>query len=274
MRQDISGSRLLGEDLDRRPKPRCLWYTVFVVVQAHATEANASNSIRGAAGYTRQPKRPYSAPLRRYARKRRVEAGEMVSPATALPPASSDQDGEHRPWTPKLKLQGLGPNDLPPHPDLASHQASPPELSLFLIRLLEEVQRHIEIKSTDIGTSKDSVTARGSAYPIVVHKTKCKDGEGLLWFGRRSEHEEGKPVGFEELRGVMMRDHERNEAEYTPAVYGVNVLVDWKGELSGREFRWEGGDVGDVEMRGEFGCFLFGYLYLLNSKVLMTDGNG
>jgi len=179
----------------------------------------------------------------------------MTSPATAPLQAMLDQDGDYRPWTPKLKLQGLGPNDLPPHSALASHQTSPPELSIFLQHLFFEVHQHFAIKSSDIGTSKNSVTARGTTFPVVVHKTKCIDEEGLLWFGRRSEHDEGKPVAFEELREVLMRNHERNEAEYTPAIYDVNVLVDWDGDLGGREFGWEGGSVERVEMRSEFYCF-------------------
>ena len=32
---------------------------------------------------------------------------------------------------------------------------------------------------------------------------------------------------FEELSGCLMREHERHEAEYTPAIYDVNALVEW-----------------------------------------------
>ena len=178
----------------------------------------------------------------------------MAAPDSASPRAAAalDQHGNDKAWVPKLRNHGLGPNDLPPHRDLASLQASPPDLSTFLQQLFREVHRHFAIQSSDIGTSKDSVTARGTSYPVVVHKTKCKDEEGLLWFGRRSVHEEGKPVGFEELRNVLMRGHERNEAEYTPAIYDVNVLVDWEVDLAGKTFPCEGGDIGDVEMRSMF----------------------
>ncbi|KAF2684842.1 hypothetical protein K458DRAFT_417704 [Lentithecium fluviatile CBS 122367] len=151
--------------------------------------------------------------------------------------------------TPKLKLQALGPNELPWHPDLASHQTSPPDLSAFFEALFQEVRDHFNIPTSDIGTSKDSVTSRGKTYPVVVHKTKCVDREGLLWFGRRSEHEEGEPVGFENLRAVLMKEHERNEQEYTPAVYDVNVLVNWEGVVRGKDFCFKDAAVEDVEMR-------------------------
>jgi hypothetical protein len=91
------------------------------------------------------------------------------------------------------------------------------------------------------------VSANGTTYPIVVRKSKCKDDDGLLWFGRCSEHSE---VGYEDLRDLLMRNHEKNEAGYTPAIYDVNVLLDWEEHLKGMEFKCGSDLIYDVEMRG------------------------
>jgi hypothetical protein len=203
----------------------------------------------------------------------------MAAPATAPPRPTSDHAMEPQPWTPKLKLRGLGPNDLPPHPDLVGRQTSPPSISTFLQNLYREVHQHFDTQSTDIGSSKDSVTSRGTTYPIVVRKTKCKDKEGLVWCGRRSEHEERKPVGFEELRGVLMVNHEKNETEYAPAIYDVNVLVDWEADLKGNEFSWDDAAVEGVEMRSKCYypfcsiCFSYPPFHIGLKEVLICRSN-
>ncbi|KAL1595858.1 hypothetical protein SLS60_009548 [Paraconiothyrium brasiliense] len=75
-----------------------------------------------------------------------------------------------------------------------------------------------------MGEARESVDAAGQKHPIVIEKLKKKDDVEGTWFARRSLHEE---VSYEELDEVLRRNHERNEMEYTPAIYDVNTLLEW-----------------------------------------------
>lgn len=126
-----------------------------------------------------------------------------------------------------LRLVPLTPNDLPPHPDLQSHQSDPPSLESFLGNLAAEAQQEDFSEFQKIGTVKFKVTSAGKDYPTPVDKIKKKDKDGGMWFARRSLHEEGEPVTYEELDRVIRQDHDHNEMAYTPTIYECNVLCDW-----------------------------------------------
>ncbi|KAF1954018.1 hypothetical protein CC80DRAFT_595552 [Byssothecium circinans] len=150
-----------------------------------------------------------------------------------------------------LTLEPFGPDDIPPHPDFQSQQTDPPPLHTFLNAVFIEAEKELAVPRTNIGKFKGSV----SGTPVAVEKWKSSEkidgGDEIVWFGRTSEHEEGKLVTFKELDACLMKGHEKHEAEYTPAVYDVNTLVEW--DFGGEEMVWRAGEregkMKDVEMR-------------------------
>ncbi|KAJ4301239.1 hypothetical protein N0V90_003330 [Kalmusia sp. IMI 367209] len=143
--------------------------------------------------------------------------------------------------TPRLlRLVPLGVNDVPEHLELAAAQSNAPSVSAFLAQCLREAGQEDFGGFAKTGEVKESVAVSGGRFPVVVEKLKKKGEEGGMWFGRRSVHAD--EVSFEELDAVVRTGHEKNEMEYTPAIYEANTLVEWGfGEAI------EG--VKDVEMR-------------------------
>lgn len=137
----------------------------------------------------------------------------------------------------RLKLAPLSScSDVPPHPELAASQKDAPELDAFLKGLYHEAEANDFSVFKKIGSAKSQV----DGHAVVVDKLKYQEKEeegGELWFGRRSEHEQGKPVKFEELEIMLRKDHEKNEANYTPAIYDVNTVLEW--DLKGKSLEWE-----------------------------------
>lgn len=157
--------------------------------------------------------------------------------------------------TKRLTLTPLGVDQVPIHPELEALQQNPPAVDEFLREVFVEADAEIERSRKSIGKFKDEVEGGdGGKFPVEVAKWKSEGGRGVgTWFGRSSEHVEGKPVGFEELRACLMKGHERNEAEYTPAIYDVKTVLEW--DLSGREVAWKDeqkeGTMKEIEMRSE-----------------------
>ncbi|KAF2644298.1 hypothetical protein P280DRAFT_229412 [Massarina eburnea CBS 473.64] len=139
-----------------------------------------------------------------------------------------------------LTLEPLGTNDLPLHPELHSWQIYPPSIEKFVGDVYAQAVTELDRPRKEIGVFKSEV----EKTRVVVKKWKTDGSGGLTWFGRTSEHEEGNLVAFTDLHACLMRGHEKNEAEYTPAIYDVNTLLEW--DVEG--VLW-GGRISDVEMR-------------------------
>ncbi|PVI00373.1 hypothetical protein DM02DRAFT_394861 [Periconia macrospinosa] len=160
-------------------------------------------------------------------------------------------------WPKRLTLVPLDVHQVPVHPELEGHQKNSSTVDDFLRKLFVEADAEIDRPRKSIGRFKDEVDGGdGKKYAVEVLKWKSEyEGGRGTWFGRSSEHEEGKPAGFEELRKCLMKGHERNEAEYTPAIYDVNTVLEWG--LEGQEVAWkvDGKDgvreglMRDIEMR-------------------------
>lgn len=121
-----------------------------------------------------------------------------------------------------LKLLPLGVSQVPRHSDLEQH--SPPGVAAFVMQCLNEANEEDFSSFQKMGEVKESVDAEGKRHQIVIEKLKKKDDVEGTWFARRSLHEE---VEYEELDGVLRKDHEKNEMEYTPAMYDANTLLEW-----------------------------------------------
>ena len=143
-----------------------------------------------------------------------------------------------------LKLLPLNVNQVPYHPDLHADGAShhPPALSSFLAQCLKEANEEDFSTFQRMSEARETYEAEGKKYSVVIEKLKKKDDVEGTWFARRSLHEE---VAFEELDGVLRKNHEKNEMEYTPAIYDANTVLVWRVE---EEF--EG--MSDVELRSKW----------------------
>lgn len=120
-----------------------------------------------------------------------------------------------------LALLPLGVSQVPRHPELNHEQHSPPGVGAFVTQCLHEANEEDFSSFQKMGEARESVPGAGA---VVIEKLKKKDKVEGTWFARRSFHEE---VSYEELDEVLRRDHERNEMEYTPAIYDVNTLLEW-----------------------------------------------
>lgn len=140
----------------------------------------------------------------------------------------------------RLVLKPLGMNDIPPHPDLEGHQSNPPDLSTFLGELFAEAKAEDFSTFQKIGTLNDHIS---TDIPVRVEKLKNKDEEnGDVWFARRSEHEERKPLKFLDFYNYVTSNHEQYEMRYTPNIYEANVLLEWSKETSAvPKVPWMGG---------------------------------
>ncbi|KAJ4344776.1 uncharacterized protein N0V89_012520 [Didymosphaeria variabile] len=123
-----------------------------------------------------------------------------------------------------LKLLPLGVSQVPRHSDLHAEQNSPPGVAAFVTQCLKEATEEDFSSFHKMGEARENVDTDGKKHPIVIEKLKKKDDVEGTWFARRSLHEE---VSYEELDEVLRKDHERNEMEYTPAIYDVNTLLEW-----------------------------------------------
>ncbi|CAI6341561.1 unnamed protein product [Periconia digitata] len=149
--------------------------------------------------------------------------------------------------TKRLMLEPLNVHQVPAHPDLEGLQENPPTIEEFLRSLFVEADAEIERPRKSIGKFKDEIKdGEGNKFAVEVNKWKS-EGEGSshhgTWFGRSSEHVEGRPVVFDELQACLMKGHERKEAEYTPAIYDVNTVLEW--DMEG-EVRWKVQETFDV----------------------------
>ena len=144
-----------------------------------------------------------------------------------------------------LKLLPLNVNQVPWHPDLHAQEAThrPPALAGFVKQCLNEASEDGLATFQKMGEAKETYEVGGKKRVVVVEKLKKRDDVEGTWFARRSVHED---VSYEELDGVLRKQHERNEMEYTPAIYDVNTVLEWKVEEEIEGVR-------DVELRGESG---------------------
>jgi hypothetical protein len=124
-----------------------------------------------------------------------------------------------------LALLPLGVSQVPRHDELSHEQHSPPGVGAFITQCLKEANEEDFSAYQRMGEARESVQAGGKMHALVIEKFKKKDDVEGTWFLRRSLHEE---VSYEELDEVLRKDHERNEMEYTPAVYDVNTLLEWR----------------------------------------------
>ena len=153
-----------------------------------------------------------------------------------------------------LRLVPLGADEVPGHAELAGGRAEAPSLRGFLERCLAEAQAEDYAAFRKTGEVVERVGGSGGdggggeTFEVRVEKLKRREGGGETWFGRRSLHEEGKPVGFGELEGLVRKGHERGEMEYTPAIYDVNTLLEWT--VGERDL--EGVGMSEVELRRKF----------------------
>lgn len=142
-----------------------------------------------------------------------------------------------------LKLLPLNVNQVPWHADLHAAEAThrPPALAEFVKQCLEEASEDGLATFQKTGEVREVYEAGGKKRSVVIEKLKKKDDVEGTWFARRSLHED---VSFEELDGVLRRDHERNEMGYTPAIYDVNSVLEWRVEEEIEGVR-------EVELRGK-----------------------
>lgn len=143
-----------------------------------------------------------------------------------------------------LALLPLGVSQVPQHPELGVDQHSPPGVGAFVTQCLHEANEEDFSGFQKMGEARESVSGAGT---VTIEKLKKKDKVEGTWFARRSFHEE---VTYEELDEVLRKNHERNEMEYTPAIYDVNTLLEWhvEEEIEG---------VRDVNIRCEFSQLAF-----------------
>lgn len=120
-----------------------------------------------------------------------------------------------------LALLPLGVSQVPMHPELSHEQHSPPGVGAFVMECLDEANEEDFSSFQRTGEARESVPG---ARAIVIEKLKKKDKVEGTWFARRSFHAE---ASYEELDEVLRKNHERNEMEYTPAIYDVNTLLEW-----------------------------------------------
>ncbi|KAF1974000.1 hypothetical protein BU23DRAFT_598600 [Bimuria novae-zelandiae CBS 107.79] len=128
-----------------------------------------------------------------------------------------------------LKLLPLDVTQVPHHPELHAEQAQhhPPALAAFVTQCLKEANEEDFSTFHRMGEAKVAYEAEGRKHPIVIEKLKKRDDVEGTWFARRSVHEE---VSYEELDEVLRKDHDKNEMEYTPSIYDVNTVLDWRVE--------------------------------------------
>ncbi|KAI8935926.1 hypothetical protein NX059_007434 [Plenodomus lindquistii] len=156
-----------------------------------------------------------------------------------------------------LNLNRLSLSQLPPHPDIpASDRVHQVGLSQFLNILIAEVGRvDLNQDTTDHGiwAPKDHETKLSrnicmpppSVYDLAEPKSSVSRNENpklvkvpievrkwvkrmnnTSWLGRSSRHPE-TTVRYEELDGLLSRDHGHKEARYTPNLYDTNELLSW-----------------------------------------------
>jgi hypothetical protein len=123
-----------------------------------------------------------------------------------------------------LALLPLGVSQVPRHAELSHEQHSPPGVGAFVMQCLNEANEEDFSSYQRMGEARESVQVGGKRHAVVIEKFKKKDHVEGTWFLRRSLHEE---VSYEELDGVLRKNHERNEMEYTPAIYDANTLLEW-----------------------------------------------
>lgn len=142
-----------------------------------------------------------------------------------------------------LKLLPLNVNQVPLHPELHAKQAQrhPPALSAFVTQCLNEANEEDFQNFQKTGEARETVDVAGKKHPLSIEKLKKRDDVEGTWFARRSLHDQ---VSYEELDGVLRKDHEKNEMEYTPAIYEANTVLEWQVEE-----QIEG--VKDVELRSK-----------------------
>jgi hypothetical protein len=143
----------------------------------------------------------------------------------------------------RLRLKPLPLSDLPSHPLLTSHQSTTsPSLQPFILEVLAEA---ISFSDSIVPTQFKSKGSPKSSEPSTakVQLLTCDDivqagvkGEKTEpWFARHSVHEDAPKHGtttFEEMVHGLMRDHSKNEMEYTPDVYDAYKVLDWTEEIA------------------------------------------
>ena len=126
-----------------------------------------------------------------------------------------------------LKLIPLNVNQVPRHPELHNEQSShlPPSVASFVTQCLKEANEEDFSTFQRTGEAKETFEAGGKRHTVTIEKMKKRDDVEGTWFARRSMHDD---VSYEEMDGVLRENHDKNEMEYTPAIYDVNTVLEWE----------------------------------------------
>ena len=126
-----------------------------------------------------------------------------------------------------LKLLPLNVTQVPQHPELHTEQESHilPSLASFVAQCLKEAKEEDFSTFQRMGEAKETYEAGGKRNTISIEKMKKRDDVEGTWFARRSMHDD---VSYEELDRVLRENHDKNEMEYTPAIYDVNTVLEWQ----------------------------------------------
>jgi hypothetical protein len=143
-----------------------------------------------------------------------------------------------------LCLKSLTKYDIPV-PKEHAWEGSPdstPTLSQFIIDLFAEVESEdfeAEFKNketidcgnaqiTPLASEDGSASGIFTTIEIKVDQRVKKIKKGN-WVARRSLHREAD-IKLAELENLIIHDHSRNEAKYTPDIYDTNELLRWNRE--------------------------------------------